>query len=212
MTVTLPLNPLKMAKLDVVNGTMVLEDLIADDLKIKKVNGDLTVQRCNLDAIKVKSVNGEVRVISNFETADITNVNGEILVTETSLDGENLKVKNVNGDIKISVPENIGLVGYIKTTFGSYKTRVNLDTPLEITKNGAALVRKAVNSLTLDISTNTGNIWLKDGIAVEPKQSAPVTDTVNTEKNESDQSENSVQTDDQSTENIEHGKGDIDVK
>lgn len=212
VTVTLPLNPLKMAKLDVVNGTMVLEDLIADDLKIKKVNGDLTVQRCNLDAIKVKSVNGEVRVISNFETADITNVNGEILVTETSLDGENLKVKNVNGDIKISVPENIGLVGYIKTTFGSYKTRVNLDTPLEITKNGAALVRKAVNSLTLDISTNTGNIWLKDGLAVEPKQSAPVTDTVNTEKNESDQSENSVQTDDQSTENIEHGKGDIDVK
>ena len=217
LTITLPLNPIKIAKLDVVNGTMMLEGLTADKLKIKKVNGDLTVQSCHLGSIKVKSVNGEVRVVADFETADITNVNGEILVTETSLDGENLKVKNVNGDIKISVPENIGLVGYIKTTFGSYKTRVALDTPLEITKNGAALVRKAVNSLTLDISTNTGSIWLKDGQAVEPKQPTSVTendgtDIVNTLQNEADESEKSVQSDNQTTENTEHSKGDKDVE
>ena len=209
VTITLPLNALKTAKLDVVNGTMILEELTADELNIKKVNGDLTIQRCHLGALYVKSVNGEVRVVANFETADITNVNGEILVTTTSLDGENLKVKNVNGDIKISVPENIGLVGYIKTTFGSYKTRVELDTPLEITKNGAALVRKAVNSLTLDISTNTGSIWLKDGLAVEPQPATPVTendvtDTVNTtedkveksdESDEAEKSDHNVQSD-----------------
>lgn len=196
VTITLPLNALKTAKLDVVNGTMILEELTADELKIKKVNGDLTIQRCHLGALYVKSVNGEVRVVANFETADITNVNGEILVTTTSLDGENLKVKNVNGDVKISVPENIGLVGYIKTTFGSYKTRVELDTPLEITKNGAALVRKAVNSLTLDISTNTGSIWLKDGLAVEPQPATPVaendvTDTVNTTEDKAEKSDES---------------------
>ena len=90
-----------------------------------------------------------------------------MIITESAIDGESLKVKNVNGDIKISVPKNIGLVGYVKTTFGKYKTRVELDSPLEITKNGAALVRTAVNSLTLDIATNTGSIWLKDGESVE---------------------------------------------
>lgn len=200
VTITLPLNSLKTAKLDVVNGTMILEELTADELNIKKVNGDLTIQRCHLGALYVKSVNGEVRVVANFETADITNVNGEILVTTTSLDGENLKVKNVNGDIKISVPENIGLVGYIKTTFGSYKTRVDLDTPLEITKNGAALVRKAVNSLTLDISTNTGSIWLKDGLAVEPQTATPVTendvtDAVNTTEDKADESDEAEKSD-----------------
>ena len=84
-------------------------------------------------------------------------------MTATAINAENLKVKNVNGDVKISVPENIGVVGYVKTTFGKYKTRIALDNPLEITKNGAALIRTATNSLTLDIATNTGSIWLKDG-------------------------------------------------
>lgn len=177
VTVTLPLHTLKTAKLDVVNGTMKLEELAATTLNIKKVNGDLAVDKCHLGTIHVKSVNGEVRIASDFEAADITNVNGEILVTETTLDGENLKVKNVNGNIKISVPENIGIVGYIKTTFGNYKTRVALDTPLEITKNGAALVRKAVNSLTLDISTNTGSIWIKDGEAIIAKKTTTVTES-----------------------------------
>lgn len=216
VTVTLPLYTLQSAKFDVVNGTMKLEELTTSELKIKKVNGDLAVNKCNLGAVAIKSVNGEVRLLSDFETAEISNVNGEILVTETSLDGENLKIKNVNGDIKISVPENIGLVGYIKTTFGSYKTRVALDTPLEITKNGAALVRRAVNSLTLDISTNTGSIWIKDGAAVDQKEKTTVNendaredfDSLHTEtvKNESaDQSEEFV-------DSVARDKGKADVK
>ena len=146
-----------------VNGIVNIEGLTADDLNVKKVNGDLIVKDGLFKSVVVKAVNGEVRVASDFETADISNVNGEVVVTATAINAENLKVKNVNGDVKISVPENIGVVGYVKTTFGKYKTRIALDNPLEITKNGAALIRTATNSLTLDIATNTGSIWLKDG-------------------------------------------------
>ena len=91
-------------------------------------------------------------------------------------------MKNVNGDVKISVPENIGVVGYVKTIFGKYKTRIALDNPLEITKNGAALIRTATNSLTLDIATNTGSIWLKDG---EPARAdSPTAQTATAESGE----------------------------
>ena len=167
LTITMATNQLQNAKFDVVNGSMTLENLVLADLNVKKVNGDVSIKGGRADAVTVKTVNGEIRVATDFETADINSVNGEVIITESAIDGESLKVKNVNGDIKISVPKNIGLVGYVKTTFGKYKTRVELDSPLEITKNGAALVRTAINSLTLDITTNTGSIWLKDGESVE---------------------------------------------
>lgn len=139
MTITLAASQIEDAKFDVVNGIVNIEGLTADDLNVKKVNGDLIVKDGLFKSVVVKAVNGEVRVASDFETADISNVNGEVVVTATAINAENLKVKNVNGDVKISVPENIGVVGYVKTTFGKYKTRIALDNPLEITKNGAAL-------------------------------------------------------------------------
>lgn len=177
ITITLATSQIKQAKFDIVNGVVVLKDLVSDHLEVKKTNGDLKVLSGSFETILVKAVNGEIRLVTDFEKADISSVNGEILVTATAMAAENLKVKNVNGDIKISVPENIGVVGYVKTTFGTYKTRIALDNPLEITKNGAALIRTATNSLTLDVATNSGTIWLKDGDA------AP-TPTSTTEKSE----------------------------
>ena len=174
MTITLAASQIEDAKFDVVNGIVNIEGLVAEDLNVKKVNGDLIVKGGVFRTVTVKAVNGEVRVAADFETADISNVNGEVVVTATAINAENLKVKNVNGDVKISVPENIGVVGYVKTTFGKYKTRIALDNPLEITKNGAALIRTATNSLTLDIATNTGSIWLKDGEAAYQEATAPV--------------------------------------
>lgn len=176
LTITMAPNKLQSAKFDVVNGSMALEDLVIADLNIKKVNGDVSIKNGRTDSLTIKSVNGEIKVATEFETADINSVNGEVIITESAIDGESLKVKNVNGDIKISVPKNIGLVGYVKTTFGKYKTRIDLDSPLEITKNGAALVRTAVNSLTLDIATNTGSIWLKDGETVMQEETTDVSD------------------------------------
>lgn len=177
ITITLATSQIKQAKFDIVNGVVVLKDLVSEHLEVKKTNGDLKVLSGSFETILVKAVNGEIRLVTDFEKADISSVNGEILVTATAMAAENLKVKNVNGDIKISVPENIGVVGYVKTTFGTYKTRIALDNPLEITKNGAALIRTATNSLTLDVATNSGTIWLKDGDA------AP-TPTSTTEKSE----------------------------
>jgi DUF4097 and DUF4098 domain-containing protein YvlB len=172
MTITLAAKRLEDVTFDIVNGIVKLDNLSSDDLKVKKVNGDFVVTGGAFGKVAIKSVNGEIRVATDFATADIANVNGEIVVTATAIDAENLKVKNVNGDVKISVPDNIGLVGYVKTTFGKYKTRIALDSPLEITKNGAALIRTATNSLTLDIATNTGSVWLKDGNPAYP--AAPI--------------------------------------
>ncbi|GFH42565.1 DUF4097 domain-containing protein [Lactococcus hodotermopsidis] len=213
-TITLAAKQLEEATFDVVNGVVDLKSLVADDVTIKQVNGDLRVTGGEIKDLRVKAVNGKIRIATDFEKAEITNVNGDILVTTKSLNSENLKVKNVNGDVKISVPENIGLVGYVKTTFGSYKTRLQLDTPLEITKNGAALVRTATNSLTIDAGTNTGTVWLKDGEAVAPTAKETVTaevtptdaisDTISQKVEELSEKESEVNQDGEATDEIKN--------
>ncbi|MGO3607198.1 MAG: DUF4097 family beta strand repeat-containing protein, partial [Pseudolactococcus laudensis] len=102
MTITLAASQIEDAKFDVVNGTTVIKDLVAQDLNIKKANGDLSILGGDFEHVTVKAVNGELKLVTNFDTADINSVNGEILVTATSMSAENLKVKNVNGDVKIS--------------------------------------------------------------------------------------------------------------
>lgn len=91
---------------------------------------------------ELTAVNGNIRITTAFESGDISLVNGNILLTEKTGTAHKLNVKNVNGDIKVSVPESLGLVGHVRTVFGGYKTRLNLDSPFEAGRNGAAVVRQ----------------------------------------------------------------------
>ena len=103
-----------------------------------------------------------MRVTTDFENANLSLVNGNILVTEASSGARSLNAHNVNGDIKVSVPSSLGLVGHVRTIFGGYKTRLDLDNPFEAGRNGAAVVRSGENSLTFELETKSGTIWLKD--------------------------------------------------
>ena len=63
--------------------------------------------------------------------------------------------------------ETLGLVGHVRTIFGGYKTRIKLDGPFEAGRNGAAVVRSSNDqaSLTFELETKSGTIWLKDADA-----------------------------------------------
>ncbi|MFC4651294.1 DUF4097 family beta strand repeat-containing protein [Lactococcus nasutitermitis] len=167
--------------LNVLHGEIEVEKLVADVIEVSQVNGDVELKETTSKSLTVTTKNGEIkaidgrstemnlnsingnfRVTNDFETADLSLVNGNILVTESSVGARKLNVKNVNGDIKVSVPEALGLVGHVRTIFGSYKTRLNLDNPFEAGRNGAAVVRSGENTLTFELETKSGTIWLKD--------------------------------------------------
>ncbi len=83
------------------------------------------------------------------------------MLTEKTGTAHKLNLKNVNGDIKVSVPESLGLVGHVRTIFGGYKTRLNLDSPFEAGRNGAAIVRQGAESLTFEFETKSERFGLK---------------------------------------------------
>lgn len=144
------------------NGDIELSETISDQLSITAKNGEIKVLDGKSTGLTVDSLNGNFRITSAFEEASLTLVNGDILVTERYDGARQLNVRNVNGDIKVSVPATLGLVGHIRTIFGSYKTRLNLDNPFEAGRNGAAVVRSGENALTFELETKSGTIWLKD--------------------------------------------------
>lgn len=148
--------------LKVANGIVNVEKLIADTLKIAVKHGEITVLKSNASDLVLELINGTIKFDGNFKDSDISLVNGNILLTQGTTIARNLTVKNVNGDVKLAIPETLGLVGHVKTTFGSYKTRLRLDNPLETGRNGAAVVRKGDETLTFELETKSGTIWMKD--------------------------------------------------
>lgn len=145
-----------------VNGTAEVSEVTSHAVEVSNKNGEIKLLDGTVDEIKLNGVNGNIRITTAFESADVTLVNGNILVTETIGKARKLNVKNVNGDIKVAVPETLGLVGHVRTIFGGYKTRLNLDTPFEAGRNGAAIVRQGEDTLTFEFETKSGTIWLKD--------------------------------------------------
>ncbi|GBG96985.1 DUF4097 family beta strand repeat-containing protein [Lactococcus termiticola] len=153
--------------LSIVNGQIELKETQTSELFVSNKNGDIRIEDGRADELKLSLVNGDIRVTSAFGRGDISLVNGDILLTQDSNSPRELNVKSVNGDIKLSVPEDLGLVGHVKTIFGGYKTRLKLDSPFEAGRNGAALVRNSEQSLTFEIETKSGTIWLKDNESKE---------------------------------------------
>lgn len=145
-----------------INGDVDLNATKHEKLELTTKNGKIRVVDGFVKDLNLDSINGDIRLTSEFESANVTLVNGVILLTQTTTTAKNLNVRNVNGDIKVAVPEALGLVGRVKTVFGGYKTRLKLDNPFEAGRNGAAVVRNGNETLTFELETKSGTIWLKD--------------------------------------------------
>ena len=148
--------------INLMNGNAEVLEVNSDELKINNKNGEIKVIDGTNSDLELTGVNGNIRITTAFESGDVSLVNGNILLTEKTGTAHKLNLKNVNGDIKVSVPESLGLVGHVRTIFGGYKTRLNLDSPFEAGRNGAAIVRQGAESLTFEFETKSGTIWLKD--------------------------------------------------
>lgn len=158
----LPERDYKEVAVNLLNGDLSVENLSAEKLELSEKNGKLTVRAVKAGELKLDLINGEIKFDGSFEKATANLVNGNILLTQRDTRARELNAKTVNGDVKLAVPEALGLVGRVKTTFGGYKTRVKLDSDFEPSKNGATLVRQASDSLTFELETKSGTLWLKD--------------------------------------------------
>ncbi|WEV45389.1 DUF4097 family beta strand repeat-containing protein [Streptococcaceae bacterium ESL0687] len=151
-----------------ISGDLELNGLSSTITELSTKNGDLKVSGGSYTDLNVKTINGDLTVNSDFETSELSSINGAIRLAP-SLKAKKINIKNINGDIKMSIPSSAGFTGLAKTSFGKYKTRLELDNPLDIGKSGVALVRTGHDVITFEIESRMGNIWLKDADLDEKK-------------------------------------------
>ncbi|MFV0559333.1 MAG: daptomycin-sensing surface protein LiaX [Enterococcus sp.] len=148
------------------NGKIETRDLTATMLEIEGVNGDIDIHRGELLDSIIETVNGTVVVDTTPETVAISVVNGNIRATFTEDTLKKVDASSVNGNVKVALPQSLGVDGHAKTSLGSINTRMTeyevIREKKERTNQMLQFHRAADAMATLQLTTTTGNIFLKD--------------------------------------------------
>ncbi|MEY8445084.1 daptomycin-sensing surface protein LiaX [Enterococcus ratti] len=149
------------------NGNIKIYRLHATMLEVEGVNGNIDVQEGRvLDSI-IETVNGTVVVGTTPENLSVSLVNGDIRLTMKEEKLKKIEASSVNGNVKVALPENIGMEGNAKTNLGSINSRLSnyeiIREKKERTNQLLQFRRLLDNEVAnIQLSTTTGSIYLKD--------------------------------------------------
>lgn len=180
LTISLPRREFDHLAARTLNGNINFEDIHGKDFFVKTTNGDLRFRNTHAVMLEAENVNGSVKAVdSALKSAVLSTVNGDTRFAGqsnslklTTVNGDakvtiskplaSVAATSVNGDVKLALPLEQGISGHAKTRFGSIRSRMqDVKTPnklmhtLDFDRPGATLA-------TVNISTVTGDILLKD--------------------------------------------------
>jgi DUF4097 and DUF4098 domain-containing protein YvlB len=180
LTISLPRRDFDHLAARTLNGNITFEDIHGKDFFVKTTNGDLKFRNTKAVMLEAENVNGSVKAVdSELKSAVLSTVNGDtrfagaansLKLTTVNGDAkltigapiETVTATSVNGDVKLALPLEQGIDGHAKTRFGSIRSRMQdvkapnkLMHTLDFDRPGAKLG-------TVNISTVTGDILLKD--------------------------------------------------
>lgn len=167
------------------NGNILISELEVKDIYAKSTNGNIEIEKIDASMLEIEGVNGNIRVASGtildsiIETVNgsvtmtatpqnigISLVNGDIRLTLKEDTVRRMNASSVNGNVKVAFPETLGLEGIAKTSLGSINSRLS---EYEIVRqkkermNQLLQFRRITDTIAqIDLSTTTGNIYLKD--------------------------------------------------
>jgi DUF4097 and DUF4098 domain-containing protein YvlB len=148
------------------NGNIEIEKINASMLEIEGVNGNIQVNGGEiLDSI-IETVNGSVTMSATPQNIGISLVNGDVRLTLKEETLRRLNANSVNGNVKVAFPETLGLEGTAKTSLGSINSRLSVYEIVrqkKVRMNQLLQFRRVTENVAqIDLSTTTGNVYLKD--------------------------------------------------
>lgn len=149
------------------NGNIIVNQLTATMLEVEGVNGNIDIRNGNiLDSI-IETVNGTVTFGATPENLSVSLVNGDVRLTIKEDNLKKLEASSVNGNVKVALPDTIGLEGHAKTSLGSINSRLSnyevVREKKERTNQMLQFRRVSDDEIAqVQLSTTTGSIYLKD--------------------------------------------------
>lgn len=148
------------------NGEILLNNIQASMLEVKGTNGDITLKDAELRDLLINTVNGDLRVVGYVQSSDVNTTNGTVRLTLIGEDLIRVAGSSINGDVKVSLPKEVGLEVDAKTTFGKIKSRLsNTDSTQDVAVKGRTQHFRRVGTgeiCRVNLQTTTGNVLLKD--------------------------------------------------
>lgn len=149
------------------NGNIIVNQLTATMLEVEGVNGNIDIRNGNiLDSI-IETVNGTVTFGATPENLSVSLVNGDVRLTIKEDNLKKVEASSVNGNVKVALPDTIGLEGHAKTSLGSINSRLSnyevVREKKERTNQMLQFRRVSDDEIAqVQLSTTTGSIYLKD--------------------------------------------------
>lgn len=152
--------------LKVTNGDIVFNQVQASMLEVKATNGNISLHDTHLRDLLLNTENGDIRVTGEIQSLETATVNGDVLLTLHGSDLTRVIARSVQGDLKLSLPKESSLEIEAVTTLGDIQSRLsNTSTSQDekVTGKSRRFYRLASEKLCrVTLQTNTGNILLKD--------------------------------------------------
>ena len=186
LTFYLPKRTYDHVSVKLLNGNVLVEELTAKDVYTKSTNGTITFKKIDATMLEIEGVNGEIKVLEGTildniietvngdvsisaapESLSVSLFNGDIRITAKEKTLRRVEASSANGNIKLALPNDLGVEGQVKTNLGSINSRL---TDIEVVRekkdrgNQQLHFRRVLEESMAQInaSTTTGSIFLKD--------------------------------------------------
>lgn len=186
LTFYLPKRTYDHVSVKLLNGNVLVEELTAKDVYTKSTNGTITFKKIDATMLEIEGVNGEIKVLEGTildniietvngdvsisaapESLSVSLINGDIRITAKEKTLRRVEASSANGNIKLALPNDLGVEGQVKTNLGSINSRL---TDIEVVRekkdrgNQQLHFRRVLEETMAQInaSTTTGSIFLKD--------------------------------------------------
>ena len=185
LTFYLPKRQYNNLSVRLLNGDLMIEELEAKNTAIKATNGTILIKTLDSSMLEIEGTNNQVEIREGqildasieavtgtiISKADVVRseyslINGDIKLTVKNENLKKIEAQSVNGDVKVSLPQAVGIEGSAKTGIGTINYRfANCETMQE--RNGDTqkilhFQRRAGETAQIEVSSKAGNIFLKD--------------------------------------------------
>lgn len=148
------------------NGQIDIDSINASMLEIEGVHGAINVNKGAIIDSVIETVNGSVTMNATPENVGVSIVNGDIRLTMNENKVNRVNAHSVNGNIKVAFPKQIGIEATAKTNLGTINSRLSdyevVRQKNERTNQLLHFRRRNDPTAQVDLTTTTGNIYLKD--------------------------------------------------
>lgn len=146
------------------NGGVNLKTMASDHIEVNITNGSIEASDCTLQSGSLSIVNGSIYTSNSVNNLEFSSVNGSVILSNISKNTKNIDAHVINGDIKVSLPVELGYLVKAESKNGDINNRltnVTMDTDQKSYKS-TEFEHVGSGHASIQLTTISGSIYLKD--------------------------------------------------